>query len=78
MRLERIIKHYNACHCQACSFQPQANHITEAKIISHFAGNWLAVPVGVCIMVLLGFQPLPIKMSCPVCGNTFFASGFRH
>ncbi|WP_143078432.1 MULTISPECIES: hypothetical protein [Shewanella] len=78
MRFECIIKHYNACQCPTCSFKGANGRISEAMIDFGFIANWLTVPVGLGTMILLGLQPLPIKMSCPACGNTFFASGFRH
>lgn len=78
MRFERIIKYYNACQCPTCSYQSANGRIAEACIDFGFIANWLTVPLGFGTMILLGLQPLPIRMSCPVCGNTFFASGFRH
>ncbi|WP_108946404.1 hypothetical protein [Shewanella halifaxensis] len=50
----------------------------QVKIRLKFLPNLISFPLGLGMMILLGLQPLPIKMQCKSCNKTFFGSGIQH
>lgn len=69
--LQKHLEENLFCRCKLC-------HSENVHVNRRFFPNIVTYPFGLGLFIMMGIQPLPVKMVCNDCNKNFFGSGIHH